>query len=366
MENYKFKVGDKVLYKGKETVIAACHKFSCSNDIGYIVEYNDGWASGSIGYIIIEGSLEDDKNYHYADISDIMLINSSEKLTKLPDTWQVLRTKDNYNIINAWFKRNGYGTPYDYNYHIRISGEDNYSTCREPCIGIPVITFEEFQQWVLKETPKLATQEETKVETNNKWWEDLKKGDVVKCIANKNNYMSREIGENYVISKDFDGYIRWGVSFVSDCYNEWELVSKASDVKIEEKESLAGRYLKVVNETGINHYLCHNGDYLKFVGSKGDTVEATALKIKDRSSNALNAQISNLKGDTMDFTEAVDNAKEDLERATLNYGSETFDKTSYIQKLLSCKNFLTNVEENLEQHLETIKFLEERLALINS
>jgi copper chaperone CopZ len=99
---------------------------------------------------------------------------------------------------------------------------------------------------------------------------------------------------------------------------------------------------------------------------KGDTVEATALKIQERSTNALKAQISNLEGDTMDFKEAVDNAKVELEKATLNGGSETFDKTAYVGKLLSSKNTLTEKEEKLEQHLETIEFLKERLALINS
>jgi predicted RNase H-like nuclease (RuvC/YqgF family) len=99
---------------------------------------------------------------------------------------------------------------------------------------------------------------------------------------------------------------------------------------------------------------------------KGDTVEATALKIKERSTNALKAQISNLEGDTMDYKEAVENAKEELEKATLNYGSESFDKTTYVAKLLTSKNALTVAEENLEQHLETIEFLKERLELINS
>ena len=99
---------------------------------------------------------------------------------------------------------------------------------------------------------------------------------------------------------------------------------------------------------------------------KGDTAEATALKIKDRSSNALKAQISNLDGDTMDFEECVTKAQEELEKATLNYGLEEFDKKQYVDKLLHTKNNLTNAEEALEVHLETIAFLKERLALINS
>ncbi len=99
---------------------------------------------------------------------------------------------------------------------------------------------------------------------------------------------------------------------------------------------------------------------------KGDTVEATALKVKERSTNALKAQISNLEGDTMDFKEAVDNANLELEKATLNNGSETFDKFTYVQGLINAKKVLNAKEDELEQHLETIKFLKERLELINS
>lgn len=98
---------------------------------------------------------------------------------------------------------------------------------------------------------------------------------------------------------------------------------------------------------------------------EGDKAEVIALKINDRSKNAIKAQISSLEGDTMDFEEEVTTAKENLEKATVNYGDSNFDKTVYVSKLISSKNNLTEKEDNLEEHLSTINFLKERLVLIN-
>jgi hypothetical protein len=63
----------------------------------------------------------------------------------------------------------------------------------------------------------------------DKWWESLKKGDQVRCIANKHDLYQRKIGQVFTIVKDFsvNKKINYQESDSSDLYYEFELVSKA-------------------------------------------------------------------------------------------------------------------------------------------
>lgn len=72
----KFKVGDKVIYKGKETIVVATH-INKSGDSKYerlIVEYSDGWKRRDKDYSLLSGFLEPDKRYNYVSDESVTLI----------------------------------------------------------------------------------------------------------------------------------------------------------------------------------------------------------------------------------------------------------------------------------------------------
>lgn len=64
------------------------------------------------------------------------------------------------------------------------------------------------------------------------WWELLKKGDKVRCIANNRN-MDRTIGRIYTVKKDYyNKNASNGIYYYLDCcstaHEEWELVEPVS------------------------------------------------------------------------------------------------------------------------------------------
>lgn len=79
-----------------------------------------------------------------------------------------------------------------------------------------------------------------------KWYETLKVGDKVKCIANKYDYSSRKVGQILTINEDFTK--RGKISFnydASDSFDEFILVSRASDNKpVDPKIALLERAIK--------------------------------------------------------------------------------------------------------------------------
>lgn len=92
---------------------------------------------------------------------------------------------------------------------------------------------------------------------------------------------------------------------------------------------------------------------------QGDNAEATAQKVLRQADSAFKTQIASLTGDTIALEDKVEDAKENLRLAKLNYGKVISDRNDYISNLVIAKNALTSAEEALEQHVEKIAFLED-------
>ena len=97
---------------------------------------------------------------------------------------------------------------------------------------------------------------------------------------------------------------------------------------------------------------------------QGDNAEATAQKILRQADSAFKAQIASLNGDTIALEDRMEDAKEKLRLAKLNNGEQITDRNQYIRNLLNAKNALTEAEEVLEIHKETIEFLMEQHATL--
>lgn len=98
----------------------------------------------------------------------------------------------------------------------------------------------------------------------------------------------------------------------------------------------------------------------------GDTATAKAEKSLRQADSALKTQIASLKGDTISYEDAVDDAKENEKKALLNFGQEITSSTrgSYVQNLLNAANKVTDAVEKHEAHLAKIKFLEGKLEIL--
>lgn len=92
---------------------------------------------------------------------------------------------------------------------------------------------------------------------------------------------------------------------------------------------------------------------------KGDDAEAMAAKVWRQADSALKVQIASLTGDTIKFEDEVSNAQKALDKAKVNFGKEISDRTAYVEALISAKNVLTLAEEKLNNHKETLAFLQE-------
>ena len=86
----KYKIGDKVIYKGKETIIAAVNK---KNE--YIIEYAFGWIPGAL-YLknkdkqyLKEGKVVKDKCYHYATEGVLRLSKSITNKQIIIDNYSI-------------------------------------------------------------------------------------------------------------------------------------------------------------------------------------------------------------------------------------------------------------------------------------
>ena len=67
------------------------------------------------------------------------------------------------------------------------------------------------------------------------------------------------------------------------------------------------------------------------------------------------------KGDLVALEDKVEEAKETLAKARLNFGKLIERRESYVEGLLIAKNAATIAEENLQGHKDKIAFLEEEL-----
>lgn len=99
---------------------------------------------------------------------------------------------------------------------------------------------------------------------------------------------------------------------------------------------------------------------------KGDDSAVLAETVYRQKTAALNTKFHNSKGDLVDREQAVKDAKNELERARLNYGKKISDKggrETYINNLVAAKNNVTKAEIELEDHKDMIAFLESELEM---
>jgi len=98
----------------------------------------------------------------------------------------------------------------------------------------------------------------------------------------------------------------------------------------------------------------------------GDTDTAKALKIQKYAISSLKTQIANMEGETIAKEEAIEDAKEAFNKAFVNNGelmSAAKDRTKYVENLIAAKGNVEDAEEALANHIATIKFLKEQLAV---
>jgi hypothetical protein len=101
---------------------------------------------------------------------------------------------------------------------------------------------------------------------------------------------------------------------------------------------------------------------------QGDTAEVTAQKVFRQVQSSLNTQIAVMNGDLVAKEDAVTDAREELDKARLNYGKElaSSDRTSYVRNLITKKNAVESAQEALDTHLETLDFLKGELVRLES
>ena len=93
---------------------------------------------------------------------------------------------------------------------------------------------------------------------------------------------------------------------------------------------------------------------------KGDDAKVQAEKEWRRAKSALTTQISLKEGETVGYEDAVEEAKEKLEKSLIAFG-EKVNKDTYVNNILEAKNGLVDAEDKLEQHSEELQFLRECL-----
>ena len=101
---------------------------------------------------------------------------------------------------------------------------------------------------------------------------------------------------------------------------------------------------------------------------QGDTAEVTAQKVFRQVQSSLNTQIAVMNGDLVAKEDAVTDAKEELNKARLNYGRElaSHDRTAYVRNLINKKNAVESAQEALDTHLDTLAFLKRELSNLES
>ena len=102
--------------------------------------------------------------------------------------------------------------------------------------------------------------------------------------------------------------------------------------------------------------------------AKGETPEALAEKVFRQVQSALNTQIAIMTGDLVAKEDAVADAQEAFEKAKLNFGRElkSTDRQSYVTNLVNAKNALQKAADDLDTHVDTLKFLKNELASLEA
>ncbi len=102
---------------------------------------------------------------------------------------------------------------------------------------------------------------------------------------------------------------------------------------------------------------------------KGDEAAVIGAKVFRQATSAFKVQIAALEGGLIRKEDQLENAKENLEKARLNFGVELNDAAQnggYCEKLISCQNVIEQAEKDLVAHKKTIAFLESQYAKLKT
>lgn len=83
-----------------------------------------------------------------------------------------------------------------------------------------------------------------------------------------------------------------------------------------------------------------------------------------RGSAVLGIEISSLKSQILQEEDKLEQAREELLKATVNNGSSDFAEDTYVRRLIEAKNALTQCENKLKDLQEKLTFFEERKAFV--
>ena len=97
---------------------------------------------------------------------------------------------------------------------------------------------------------------------------------------------------------------------------------------------------------------------------EGENADAVASKIQRQAVSALSAQVACYTGDVVALEDAVEEAKEQLKKAKVNYAKPITDRVAYVENFVDAKNKLLEAETALEEHKATLEFLKEELESI--
>jgi len=100
---------------------------------------------------------------------------------------------------------------------------------------------------------------------------------------------------------------------------------------------------------------------------EGDNAKANAEKTKRQADSALKSHIHSYEGDTIDLETTVEQAKIDLEHASVNFGNLIVNKnerSAYVAGLVDAENNVKKAEKKLADHKKLIAFLKERVKLL--
>jgi hypothetical protein len=176
-------------------------------------------------------------------------------------------TPEKSKIVQETLFKNGIG--YNSNVTFKVQPMVALSYCRlyNCLIGWGSPSLNGFNE--IKET-ELTFEEFERMYVKDEWWKTLKKGDVVKCIANPTNVGERKKGDIFTVTKDWT--INGRIQYKEDCsttrFEEFELVRRANEV---EKWSV-GTYVVFLIDYGYNN----KGTISKITDNSTSIVEVEA------------------------------------------------------------------------------------------
>lgn len=97
---------------------------------------------------------------------------------------------------------------------------------------------------------------------------------------------------------------------------------------------------------------------------KGDEAEAKAIRIQKRGAAILKCEISVLESNVLKQQDKVEQAKENLMKATINNGSAEFEEDKYMSGLVKAQNEFKTAQNELEALEKKLAFFKERMAFV--